>query len=281
MIIAPRSPPLIRTSALRTRGMTAWEIEQAVTEGRLWRVVRGWYAEPGTDPELIRAMRLGGRLGCVSAIRCYGGWVPPDAGMHVAMPISASGRRIRQAADGAIHDVTFHWRSKGPKQEWSTGLSPLALAIGHAVECQPAHFAVAILDSLLHRRLTTRSALDGVVRGLPTHHRALLRQVDGRSEEGIESIVRFRLAEAGISAEPQVVVPDIGRVDLLLDGWLAIELDGRATHAQQSAFTSDRRRTALLVQRGLDVLHFSYSQVVYDWPLVLDTVRSILGRSPR
>ncbi len=111
---------------------------------------------------------------------------------------------------------------------------------------------------------------------MPSYAQRLSRFLDARSEEGIESIARYRLAEAGITAEPQVVVPNVGRVDLLINGWLALELDGRRTHAQEKAFSKDRRRTALLHQDGLSVLHFSYDHVVYDWPLVLDTVLAVL-----
>lgn len=246
---------LLRTSTLRARGWTPSAIEREVEAGHLWRVVRGWYAEPGTDPELVRAVRLGARLGCISALRVYGAWCPPDAGMHIAMPFSADGRRLkRETSQG----VTVHWRSKVDRQEWVTGLSPVLTAAAHAVQCQPAHFAVAVLDSLLHRRIASARSIYAMLAALPEPHRRLARYLDARSEEGIESIARYRLAEAGIVAEPQVVVPGVGRVDLLIDGWLALELDGRETHAQQKAFSSDRRRSALMGQEGVRTLHFSY-----------------------
>lgn len=271
--------PLLRTSQLRARGLSSSEMQRAVEEGRLWRVVRGWYAEPGTDPELIRAMRLGGRLGCVSALRVLGGWCPPDAGMHVAMPFSASGRRLREELLGASDAVTVHWHAKTDQQSWEIGMSTLRTAVTHAVECQPRHFAVAVLDSLLHRRVASTQLISEVLAALPERYRNLASQLDARSEEGIESIARYRPAEAGIVAEPQVVVPRVGRVDLLIDGWLVVELDGRETHAQQEAFSRDRRRAALLHQHGYTVLHFSYAHVVYDWPLVLHTVLAVLRRA--
>jgi very-short-patch-repair endonuclease len=267
---------LLRTETLRQRGWTKGAIERAVEAGELWRVVRGWYAEPGTDAELIRAVRLGARLGCVSALRTYGAWHPPDAGLHVAMPYSADGRRLRSADPDAWASVTVHWRSKTDRQEWRTGASPVLTAAAHAVECQPPHFAVAVLDSLIHRGLASTRSLFAMLAVMPAHHRELATALDGRSEEGIESVTRFRLHQAGIRAEPQVVVPGVGRVDLLIDGWLALELDGRQTHAQQASFSSDRRRHALLLQRGKSTLHFSYSHVIYEWPLVLETVRSAL-----
>ncbi|MFD1715524.1 endonuclease domain-containing protein [Amnibacterium flavum] len=114
---------------------------------------------------------------------------------------------------------------------------------------------------------------------LPPHRTTLLSSLDERSEEGIESIARFRLLQSGIRAVPQVVVGEIGRVDLLIGERLVIELDGRETHAQREAFTKDRRRTALLTQGGYTVLHFSYAQVIYDWNLILTTIQAALSLS--
>src|SRR3954454_11454638 len=245
-----RPPPLLRSASLRDQGMTLASVQRSLQDGRLRRVVRGWYAEPGTDPDLIRAMELGGRPGCVSALRLYGAWFPPDTALHLAMPHSAAGRRLKNADPTAREGVTVHWHSKVDQQEWSEGVSSLPRAIAHAVECQPAPYAVAILDSLLFRRITSERAVMAVLADLPPHLARLAKHLDGRSEEGIESIARYRLQQAGIRAEPQVVVPGVGRVDLLIDGWLVLELDGRATHAQEESFSRDRRRTALLTQRG-------------------------------
>jgi very-short-patch-repair endonuclease len=73
-------------------------------------------------------------------------------------------------------------------------------------------------------------------------------------------------------------VPGIGRVDLLVDGWLVVELDGREFHAQEAAFARDRRRTNLLYRDGRVVLQFDYATVVYDWPFVEQTIRSVLAQ---
>jgi very-short-patch-repair endonuclease len=268
--------PLLPTATLRKRGMGRAAVDRAVRRGELWQVHRGWYAEPGTDAELIRAMRLGGRLGCVSALRLYGAWSPPDCGTHLIMPRSASGRRLERADADA--PPVIHWSSRLGAQEWSDGISPLELAIAHCVSCQPLDMTVAVLDSLLHRRAINGSALTAIRDQLPTTSRPAFDLVDGRSEEGIESLARVRLRALGLAVEPQVVVARVGRVDLVIDGWLAVELDGRATHAQQASFVKDRKRAALLQQEGFTVLQFSYSQVVYDWPLVEKTVLAVLAR---
>jgi hypothetical protein len=164
--------------------MTPARVRRSVQAGRLQRVVRGWYAEPGTDPDLIRAMELGGRPGCVSALRLYGAWFPPDTGLHLAMPSSAAGRRLRDADAAARESLTVHWHSKVDQQEWSEGISSLPRAVAHAVECQPDHYAVAILDSLLHRGITSERTLLTLSGGLPPHRARLAKHLDGRSDQG-------------------------------------------------------------------------------------------------
>ncbi|WP_286279057.1 endonuclease domain-containing protein [Naasia aerilata] len=196
--------------------------------------------------------------------------------MHVAMPFSADGRRMRAARGDEWAGVTVHWRSRTDRVEWDDGISPVLVAAEHTAQCQPPHLAIAVLDSLLHRRMASLGGVQSVLAAMPAHVRKLAPLVDGRSEEGIESIARYRLHEAGITAVPQVPVPGVGRVDLLIDGWLAIELDGRETHAQERAFSADRRRSALLLQHGVLALHFSYAHVLYEWPLILATVQAAL-----
>ncbi len=53
-------------SALLDSGLTSFELGRAVHSGRLTRVRRAWYALPSADPEIVRAVRVGGALTSVS-----------------------------------------------------------------------------------------------------------------------------------------------------------------------------------------------------------------------
>jgi very-short-patch-repair endonuclease len=88
--------------------------------------------------------------------------------------------------------------------------------------------------------------------------------------------VRFGLWSAGITGRIQVVVRDAYRVDVLIDDWLVLELDGRGTHAQETAFTKDRLREATIMRDGRIVLRFSYATVMYDWEFLLVCVQDVL-----
>lgn len=56
--------------------MSRSEITRRASMGELTRVARGWYALPFANDQVMRAIRLGGRLGCLSGCDFYGLWVP-------------------------------------------------------------------------------------------------------------------------------------------------------------------------------------------------------------
>jgi very-short-patch-repair endonuclease len=171
-----------------------------------------------------------------------------------------------------------HWQPKAAATGSGFAVAPLELAVPDLLACQPQHHVVAVLDSLLHRRLIQRNRLDALLLAGPVRMRSLVDSLDARSEEGIESIVRFRLAAAGIRCRIQVVVRSGTRVDLLIDDWLVLEIDGKEIHAKEEAFTPDRVRAAWVMRHGRFVLRFAYATVIYDWDFVLDTVRDVIAQ---
>lgn len=266
----------LTTAELRAQGHTVGSLRREIGAGRLERVIKGWYAVPGTDREAIRAMRLGGRLGCVSALRLAGAWCPPDQGMHIEFPSFASGRRL--TIRGLPDEAVAHWHGKEEATGSAFPVVPIEVAVARMLLCQPPHLAIAVLDSLLFRRRMTENRLRAVVAAGPQRMRFLGDHLEPRSEEGIESIVRFRLAMAGIRASVQVTLRTRDRLDLLIDDWLVLELDGRATHAQQKAFTADRVRSARLIRDGRVVLQFAYATILYDWDFVETTVIDVMAK---
>lgn len=139
--------------------------------------------------------------------------------------------------------------------------------------CQPEEVAVAIADSALNQRRITMEALREMAVGVRA--RRILRNLDPRAESGIESIARVRLRAAGIPTEVQVGVAPGVRVDLVVDERVAVELDGAAYHSGALEFENDRARDAVLNAWGLRALHFSYRQVMDDWPTVLSTIQMV------
>jgi hypothetical protein len=264
------------TAELRAQGHTVGSVRREIEAGRLERVIKGWYATPRTDREAVRAMRLGGRLGCVSALRLKGAWCPPDQGMHIEFPSYASGRRL--ALRGLPEEAIAHWHGKEEATGSAFPVVPIEVAVDRMLRCQPPHLAIAVLDSLLFRRLITENRLRAAIAAGPERMRSLAEHLEPRSEEGIESIVRFRLAMVGVTASVQVALRSRDRLDLLIDDWLVLELDGRATHAQKQAFTADRVRTARLIRDSRVVLQFAYATILYQWQFVESTVLDVMAK---
>jgi hypothetical protein len=65
------------TKELHRGGLTTWQIRREVDIGSLVALRHGWYATPTADPDVVSAVRAGGVLGCVAALRKHGLWVPP------------------------------------------------------------------------------------------------------------------------------------------------------------------------------------------------------------
>lgn len=266
----------LTTADLRRLGYTIERIRAEIALGLLERVIRGWYCRPGAPRSVVEAMRLGGRLSCVSALALLGAWCPPDIGPHIGFPSHASGRRRVNGRAATPEGTVSHWHPKSAETGSGFVVAPVARAIEDLLVCQPAWFVVAVLDSMLHKHLIQRNRLDALILAGPVRARSLAAHLHAASESGIESIVRFRLAMAGIVAAVQVVFREQYRLDLEIDGWLVLEIDGRKPHTLEGAFTRDRVRAATIMRDGKVVLQFSYATVMYDWDFVLAAVLDVM-----
>jgi hypothetical protein len=264
------------TAELRARGETVATMRAKIEAGGRFRIIKGWYGNAETPKDAVLAMRMGGRLGCASALRLHGAWVPPDIGTHVVFPSAASGRRSAGRARGA--SVVRHWSAPSDHTGSGFAVAPLELAIADALKCLPPHLLIAVLDSLLHQHLISRNRLEALIVRGPRRVHHLIAHLEPRSESGIESIIRYLLAMAGISSEVQVTMLSGDRTDIEVGEWLVIEADGREAHAKEQAFTADRVRVVRLMREGRIVLQFAYATIMYDYDFVLDAIRDVMAR---
>jgi very-short-patch-repair endonuclease len=138
--------------------------------------------------------------------------------------------------------------------------------------------AIACLDTAISKFGLNQKRLERVFRHEPQRSRGLVLKARPGSDSGLESIVRQRLTLSGVSFRQQVFFAGIGRVDFVVDDSVVVEIDGWAFHTSVEAFEKDRRRDALLTERGLTVLRFSFRQVMEDWIFVERVIRSIAQR---
>ena len=235
-------------------------LARALADGSVIRARRDTYVSRWMPEPLRRAATVGGRLTCVSALSLLGCFEPPGAALHVHVPPQAA--RLREP-DGTPRrstsaDLVLHWARVGPP---SNGLIlPAANSVHHLLRCQPRSMVIAVLDSALRLSVIDLAQLDRLAAAAPRRLRLAVEDLDFRSESGIESLVRVALRDAGLHVACQVVVPGVGRVDLLAEWRVIVEVDGRRWHAGEHA--RDYWRDLELARRGYVVVRVDYRLVV-------------------
>jgi len=134
------------------------------------------------------------------------------------------------------------------------------LRLGGGTYALPDAEPEVVTDEAVVHRVT----LPGCLRGPGSvEARRRLGLADARSGSLLETVLRLALREAGLPVECQVLVAGVGRVDLVVGGWLVVEVDGFEFHADRDSYRTDRRRGNLLVAGGFRLLRFSYEDVVF------------------
>lgn len=257
------------TARLLRRGFTARELAEAVRSGTIQRVRQGWYALPETPRDVTTAVRVGGSLACVSALRRAGIWLPFDSRIHVAVPAHASRLRV-------VPSAVVHWCA--PADAEFVPVIPLAEALGQAAVCLPAEFALVAIDSALNKSLVTLPQLERAFALLPARARRLLDLPDAKCDSGLETLARYRLRRWRIRVRTQVRIPGVGRVDVVVGERLVLEFDGRGFHDDDDSFEEDRRRDRELHRLGYIVVRLSYTQVMQQWQRAEEVIREMVRR---
>jgi very-short-patch-repair endonuclease len=240
-------------------------LDRLVAGGEIIVLRRGLYAGASFPIPARQAIRAGGVLGCISAAESFGLWCPPDPRVHVHFD------RTRSRARGGA--VRHWWPVRDHVEQTRTGLND---TLAHVVRCQPPRFAIAVLDSALHAGLVSVREVESVLERVPARHRIPPARLDPRAESGIESLVRFALVDAGLACASQVLIAGVGRVDLLVEGRVIVEVDGRLWHADQQS--RDYARDLTAQASGFAVVRADYPHAIDHSDLVVRAVRRALHR---
>jgi very-short-patch-repair endonuclease len=259
--------------ALEQRGITRHHLDVAVECGTVRRIARGRYALSTSSDELIAAARVGGLLAGETAAKHLGlAVLRPPARPCIAVP------RNRSRCEDQEIDVIRRDYPPGSHDGVATGLLDTALDCARRLELVDA---VVIADAALYRGLDPGllRATAAAARGKGSAAiRDVAQRADGRAESPIETCIRLALGGLAIEVRLQVVIRGVGRVDLLIDGWLVIEGDGFAFHQARADYRNDRRRANALTRRGFVLLRFSYEDAVHRPDYVRETVVAALAR---
>lgn len=263
---------------LRREGMSRQDLRANLATGSLRRARRDVYLS-GQCPEAVHAaQRVGGRLDCVSALAELGVFVLERRELHVQVePHRARLRspRSRSRRLATSDRVIVHWRAGHLPEECHT--VSVVPALTQALLCQSPRAGIATLDSALHLGVIDESDLDEIFSALPADRRVLRTLADERAEAGAETIARLLLRGLGRKVEVQVRIRGVGRVDLVVDGWLVVECDSREHHGGWEAQERDRERDLALAARGYVCLRPT-ARLIFDRPdELLAAVRGLLA----
>lgn len=265
---------MIPTSAtyreLRAEGMTRAGIDRSIRAGTLLRARRDTYLPAGVPDDVLRAVRLGARLDCLSVLRAYGVFTHDRDRLHVQVDRGASRLPPRDV------DVRAHWRSSAAHPRATH--TPLVEALVQSATCQPPRSFVAALDSAWNAGLIAEDDVAEAFQLLPRRFRRLRHLVDPSAESGPETLVRLTLRSLGLRWDAQVQIPHVGRVDFVVEKWLIIECDSKAHHSTWEAQREDRRRDRAAAAAGYFTLRLIAEDILYR----PETVRAaIAGLAPR
>lgn len=261
---------------LRRVGLTRAEIEQSIAAGAIVRARRGVYVRADASPAVREAAAVGGRLDCVSAMREMGVFVLERSGLHIQ--VARNRKHLRIPPSGRVRvgtrweKVCVYWRDDEAQEEHLIASPVLALA--QAVRCQTVRAAVATIDSALHVGVIHEHDLGDLFARLPRRFRRLRRLVDGRAESGAETLARLLMRAFGRRVEVQKVIDGVGRVDLVVDGWLVIECDSREFHGGWERQEADRLRDLKLAALGYATIRPT-ARMIFDEPEIL--IRAVQG----
>lgn len=253
-------------SALRATGVSERALTRAVRSSRILRLRNGWYSTLDAAAPRAIAIRAGGRLTGMTALDEMGAWVlDRPSVVHVSLPAHASRRR-------SCAGLVLHWENvaAGPDPAMVPLKSALVrVALDESLEC-----SVPCFDWALRSGRLDRIDVEEILWRLPASSRVIGDWIDERSESVLESIARVRLRARGWTVTPQVPVGWVGRIDMVVEDTVGLELDGREFH--QSSFERDRRKDLQITVEGRHALRVSRSMLRDSWPAVERAIEAAL-----
>lgn len=255
------------TGWLYSQGFTPGRLRAEVSSGKLRHVSRGWYAIADADPDVVLAIKHGGRVGCLTGCRKHGIWVPPTFGKRPHVLITE-----RNAAPKAA-SFEFHRTTCLPNGQ----LFSVEDCVQQAMHHHDAETGLIVLESAINKRAITFAEAQYMAQHVQEKKKPAYRFLDMRSESGSETRVRLFLQLRGVNVRPQRRT-GTGWVDLIAGNSWIIECDGREYHDTASSFENDRRRDLGNTADGFFTTRLSYRQIWHEWELTKQYLHAILHK---
>lgn len=242
------SSGVLTISDLRRGGWDDKAIRAALDAGTLVRITRGWVALPTAASAVVRAVRKGGRLGCLSGCAHFGLWTPPPGEPHVI---------VDRGAKRSHPNWHPHY---GPLP--AEAVFPLTDCLAQVIRHHSAEDALMVLESAVNLGRISMTDASVLIAGTSGRKQHALRFFDPSAESGSETRLRLWLQQHQVQVRPQVDIPGVGRVDFLVAKSLILECDSRTHHQYRE---EDYRRDMAARALGYTPIRFSYRQLFDDW----------------
>lgn len=241
-----------------------YSLKNAEKRGLIIPVGHRWYStEPLTGVEKI-ACENGLLIGCLSALKLYGLWVPFDRSTHFITAPNGSKPKISQCSLHRPRARTRLANHEIPTRAQSL-VVPLQDAIEQALYYHEDETGLIILDSALNKGFINPYFADVAIANVQSHKRRVLNRYVTESQSGSETRVRNFLQSHNYKVQTQVFIDGIGRVDLLVGDSLIIECDSTTFHSQPLNVTTDRERDLQAHLHGFARIRLSYQQIWHQW----------------
>lgn len=257
-VIAAMGSTTARRPDLIKRGLTDWDLQRALAEGRIRRLARSVYALPDATAFDVLLASNQAQLDCFTRAEKMGLWVLNKPRIpHVAV---IHGRPVPGCK---VH------RIKGKITLWDV--------LRHCVQCGTEVEALCVVESAVVLKKCTMSQLRRVFskrRDAPM--RRILDKIDPQSQSIAETCGRYYLREAGFNVQGQASIRGMGHLDLLVEGILGIETDGEKYHNTAAGWAEDLRRLNVLTIQDVATLHIKASDAMYHPEVMVELVRNAL-----
>ena len=225
---------------------------------------RGWiYDHTRYTLDQVRAFVYNACISCVSAAQMYELPVlmeerPQKTHLSVSYNRGMHPSKLRRFDDVCIHREQFV-----SDEERRTHVASIGTVLERVLVCMPLKVSLPMIDAARNRGLYDVSTLTIPPTGsrLP-HLREALSLSSDRARSILETVARLQLIDMGLTPQVGVWIEGVGEVDMIILGFIVIEVDGWAFHSSKEQREKDLKRDRELLRLGFVVLRFTYDNVM-------------------
>ena len=249
---------ITKLSSLRHAELTPTMLPQPIGH------YRGWiYDKNSFTLDQVRAFVYNACISCVSAAQMYELPIlmeerPQKTHLSVSYNRGMHPSKLRRFDDVCVHREQFV-----SDKERHTHVASIGTVLERVLVCMPLKVSLPMLDAARNRGLYDVSTLTIPPTGsrLP-HLREALSLSSDRARSILETVARLQLIDMGLRPQVGVWIEGVGEVDMIILGFIVIEVDGWAFHSSKEQREKDLKRDRELLRRGYVVLRFTYDDVM-------------------